>query len=51
MPRQASSSPAKQKAELAEKQGELDKALHGFRSGALSAEKARQIIAQVRFST
>ncbi len=44
---QAASSPAKEKAELAEKQAELDKALHSYRSGTLSAEKARQIIAQV----
>ena len=46
-PTQAASSPAKEKAELAEKQAELDKALHSYRSGALSAEKARQAIAQV----
>ena len=44
---QAASSPAKEKAELAEKQAELDRALHSYRSGNLSAEKARQIIAQV----
>lgn len=44
---QASSSSAKEKAELAEKQAELDRALQGFRSGTLSAEAARQIIAQV----
>ena len=45
---QAASSPAKEKAELAERQAELDKALQGFRSGVLTADKARQIIAQVQ---
>lgn len=44
---QAASTPAKEKAELAEKQAELDRALHSYRSGTVSAEKARQIIAQV----
>ena len=47
LPMQAASSPAKEKAELAEMQAELDKALHSYRSGTSSAEKARQIIAQV----
>ena len=46
---QAASSPAKEKAELAEKQAELDKALHSYRSGTISTEKALQIIAQVLY--
>ena len=44
---QVSSRAADDKVKLAEKQAELDKAVHQFRSGSLTAEAARQIIAQV----
>jgi cell division protein FtsB len=46
-PAQAASSGADENAQLVAKQSELDRALHDFRDGTLTAEQARQIIAQV----
>ena len=45
---QVSSTAANGKMELAKKQAELDRAVHQFRDGVLTAEAARQIIAQVQ---